>query len=474
MKKTGDEYFDSEEFRELLSSYEDSVSSGQPIFLDADELTDIADYYHFTCELEKAEEVIEKALDFYPGATAPLVYKVHEALAREDVEEAKELAEQITDKNAADYFYLQAELLIAQDKTEEADQYLRDYYKTVPADEHEDFVTDAANIWLDYGVYDKAYEWVMRYPGNDSPDFKELTGRIMFGLGKYKESQRTFMELIDNDPYSGRYWNALASAQFMNEDYSDSITSSEYAIAIDPTDGEALLNKANGLYRLNNFEEALKYYLRYNEYMPSIDFTELQAGICLLYLNRTGEAVKHLQKARQLTFDGSEYQVQVYQELAFTYSALGKVDEAMKCIDQTKDMDCDHDDMEVLRGHILLQNQCTDKAEDAFRRAVTHSKNAPHILLRIIVSLFDNKLNEAAYVMFGKFFSLVGDDYDEGYSYMALCCWELNKKDEFLKFLKLAVEHNPGEARIVLNTLFPEGMNPKDYYQYMLDNCQAG
>lgn len=36
----------------------------------------------------------------------------------------------------------------------------------------------------------------------------------------------------------------------MNEDFSGSVTSSEYAIAIDPNDADSLLNKANALYRL--------------------------------------------------------------------------------------------------------------------------------------------------------------------------------------------------------------------------------
>ena len=113
MQKTGDDYFDSEEFHELLSQYEESVSSGQPIFMDADELTDIADYYHFTGDYEKADDAIEKALAFNPGATSPLVYKAREALTREDVEEAERLVEQILDKNDPDYHYMQAELLIA-------------------------------------------------------------------------------------------------------------------------------------------------------------------------------------------------------------------------------------------------------------------------------------------------------------------------------------------------------------------------
>ena len=64
---------------------------------------------------------------------------------------------------------------------------------------------------------------------------------------------------------------------------------------------------------------------------------------------------------------------------------------------------------------------------------------------------------------------MVGPDYDEGYAYMALCCWDLNKPKEFMKYLEEAVRRNPQEAGIVLSSLFPEGMEPKDYTQFMKD-----
>lgn len=244
---------------------------------------------------------------------------------------------------------------------------------------------------------------MMRSSGNDSPDFKELMGHVMFGLGKFKDSQRIFNELLDKNPYSTHYWNALASAQFMNEDYGDSITSSEYAIAIDPTDTDGLINKANGLFRLNNYEEAFDYYQRYHALMPDNDFCELQLGVCLLNMNRTEESIGHLQKAAKLTYEGSPNQIQIYQELAFAFSAANKLDDALACIDSTQALDCDHADMEVLRGHILLENQKTEQAEAAFRTAISESGNSPQILLRIIVSLYDNKYLKAAYTMFLKF-----------------------------------------------------------------------
>jgi hypothetical protein len=42
---TNDRYFDSDEFRELLTDYEDALEQGRPVFLDSDELVDLADYY---------------------------------------------------------------------------------------------------------------------------------------------------------------------------------------------------------------------------------------------------------------------------------------------------------------------------------------------------------------------------------------------------------------------------------------------
>ncbi|MDE6012739.1 MAG: hypothetical protein K2G91_08405, partial [Prevotella sp.] len=78
MKKTGNEYFDSEEFRELLADYETSIDAGLPVFMDANELAEIADYYQMSEEYEKAEDAITLALSLSPGAISPLTYRIPE------------------------------------------------------------------------------------------------------------------------------------------------------------------------------------------------------------------------------------------------------------------------------------------------------------------------------------------------------------------------------------------------------------
>ena len=114
MKKTGDEYFDSDEFRELLAEYETAVNTGQPVFMDADELAEIADYYQMTEHPEEAEAAIKLALSLSPGAIAPLTYRIHEALYNGDTERAWQLLDQIVEKDEPDYIYDRGEILIVE------------------------------------------------------------------------------------------------------------------------------------------------------------------------------------------------------------------------------------------------------------------------------------------------------------------------------------------------------------------------
>ena len=144
--------------------------------------------------------------------------------------------------------------------------------------------------------------------------------------------------------------------------------------------------------------------------------------------------------------------------------------QALEQLDETEDLDCDHNDMLVIRGHILLQNGKVEQAQECFKEAIIKSENAPAIMLRIIVSLYDNRYVEASYQMMLKFFEMVHEyfpDFRAGNAYMALCCYDLGRAKEFMKYLRLAVEKDPREAQTVLSCLFPAGMSVKEFVPYM-------
>ena len=98
-------YFKSEEFLEILQQYEDSVKSGHPIYMDADDLASIADYYHYNGRIEEADNVIDLALQYSPEAVAPLLYKAREALSIKDFDLARTYAERIRPSDEVEYRY---------------------------------------------------------------------------------------------------------------------------------------------------------------------------------------------------------------------------------------------------------------------------------------------------------------------------------------------------------------------------------
>ena len=67
------EYFESEDFKEILRQYEESVKSGVHIYMDADDLADIADYYHYNNRIDEAEEAISLAMEYNPEAVGPML-----------------------------------------------------------------------------------------------------------------------------------------------------------------------------------------------------------------------------------------------------------------------------------------------------------------------------------------------------------------------------------------------------------------
>ena len=465
-------YFESEGFKKILRKYEDSVKSGHPAYMDADDLADIADYYHYEGRLDEASDAIELALQFNPDAIGPLLYKAREALSLGNFRLARDYAERIRIIDQDEHLFLKGEILICEGKTEEADELFRKQYLDLPPDEQMDYVYDVANLFAEYNDYNKSFEWMARSQGDDSDDFKELMARTLFGIGKYEDSSRLFNELLDHNPYSKVYWNALASAQFMSEDYGASITSSEYAIAIDPNDAESILTKANGLYHLENYDEALSYFEKYSEINSSDEFGYLHQGTCLINLGKYDEAITRLLTAESKAPKASQYLPEIYQELAFAYSELKLPEIALQYIDKTEYLDCDHIDMEVIRGHILVANKRLKEAEDVFRNVIKESGNAPKTMLRVMVSLYDNRYVSASYKLFKKFFNFVDDDWSDGYSYMALCCWDIKHYDEFVEYLKKAVEKNPREAKMVLGHLFPTGMKVTEYQKFIEESLK--
>lgn len=463
--------FNTKEFLDILSRYENSQKEGREEYFETKELTDIAEYYYSSGRMDDLNAVLDYAIRLHPGAALPLVFRGRIALIDEkDVEKARRCVEQITDCSNLDYHYLKAEIMIADDDVTAADEYLKAQLDTIDEDEEADYILDVSTLFIDYGIADKAAEWLDMSDETTLADYRELKARIAFTNGDYDLSSQLFEQLIDDDPYSGKYWNSLASTQFMDNRINDAITSSEFSIAINPEDFEAVLNKANGLFSLGNFAEAMKFYERYAKLCPKEGAGPLFMGNCLLNMGKAEEALPYYEEALHKLQELNLGTTEALQCLAFTYSQLDRVDEALECLDKAMALkDSNKNEVLVIKGHILLEHRRVKEALKEFLEALESSAYSRDIFFRIGISVYDCGYPAVAYRMFKSYMDMRRDDNDdsyEGVAYLAACCKYLNRREDYLKYLRLACEKNPDEVRKILGSEFPMGMEPRDYYDY--------
>lgn len=462
-----DDYYRSKSFRDMLGEFEENEKNGVPTIISSEDYVDIAEYYYNNGDVEHALQVIDTTLRLYPDSSAPLLFKARiELIDNNDPDKATFYAEQIIDKTDVEYYYLIAEIMICRGLSKDADAYLNERYDDIDDEDKEYYLIDVATLFVDYDELDLAEEWYQRCSDHDLIEYKELKARLMMNKGEFETSKKLYQELIDSDPYSINYWNSLASSQFFSNDIEASIDSSEYAIAIDPNNALGLLNKANGLYNLGNYEEALKFYKRYNELCPDDDNGEMLIGLCYLLLEDFENALAHLRKASEMSEPDSTNLVDIYKDMAYALCRLERADEGMAFLDKAGELGCDPNELLVYRGSLLLGCGRFEESKAYFMKALEESNCQPEIFLRITITFYESGDLELAYKMFRIFYEHRQKLY-YGYVYFAACCYDLGRHKEFLKYLKIAVRHSPEEAKEVLGTLFPDDMKPADYYEYM-------
>lgn len=475
MSEEEKDYYDSNEFLTLLRKYEETLAAGKTPYFDSDDIADLIEYYWSIGEDKKAIEAMELGLKMHPGEIGPLAFKARLALYEDkDADKAQKIAEQITDTTDIEYLFLKLEILLGQNKIEDAILLVnKELSNITDIDDYNAFVKDCAEIFNNFGLGQKAIEWMMENTKFHRPDeIKEIIGRTFFNNGEYEKSKKVFNELLDKDPYSGTYWNDLSSAQMLSGEIEEAIHSAEYAIAINPDDTDALRMKAEALFDLENYEESLKFFTRYTDLKPNDESAQVFICTILVSMGRDDEAMDKICQLEELFNDDNDKLTKIYTEKIFILITLKRFDEALSVAEKLEAVanvryKCN---VNLLRGHILLSSGKYEEAKAYFKKALNDEYTTQDLVLQIAASYLDNGKYEDAYQTLKESIDFDDPQCDIGLAQMALCHKEMGNNEEFLKYLKLATERTPRDAYAFLREYFPEGMKVEDYYEYMRKN----
>ncbi len=461
-----DTFFNDPEFRQMLKTFEEAASQGTPPFLDADELIDIADYYRMTDQTEKAIAVAKSAITLFPHATLPNVFMARSALREYDLERAQHYVSMIEEHDDPDYLYIKAELLLFQYRTEEANQLLTTYFNGLTDEDNGWFIKDVVNLYLDYEEYTDGYNWLMKYTDEKDSDYQDLLGRALYGIGQPEKGEQIFTQLTDQYPFEKRYWKMLADIQLAQHKTEAAITSSEYAIAIDPDDPAALNIKASALMEQENWQEAEEYFQMAIELRPTEGSFYLNRATCLIHYNDFDETIACLQDALDNSSDALNMAGSIYHQMALCHGALGNVETAKLLLKQSEKHGFIQSDIYIARGHIAQIERQYAEADRYFNKALAVAASPTDALVRIAVSMTDCRRFKKCLTLLKKKLPVTDEQCVQGISLMALCCLNLQLFDDFLYYLQLAAERNPIELRAVLGDYFPENMAVEDYYRF--------
>lgn len=459
--------YSTKEFKNVLSRYTSAQDNNNNVFFDLDDLVDIAEYYNCNGDYEASKQAARYALQLYHGATGPLALLSRMAMFNDnDIEAAKAYANDIEDKYDLEYYYLTAEIMIMEDDVNGADKYLESKIVLLEDEDLDDFYFEVPAIFIDYNLPEIAQKWLARCEDKTDVEYQFMQGRIEYLNGDYKLSERIFKTLIEQEPFSTQIWDSLAMSQYMRNRFIPSIESSDYAMAINPSDTDAMLNKANCLSALGNNKEAADFYKRYLKFFGSDANTRLLLAVTLMADGKYDEALNELETAERLCDNASSLTV-ISKETAYALSCLDRGEEAILYLDNAERQgNMNHNDRLMAEGYIYLSQGQPDYARDCFVNAIINSKFSDKVRMEMIVSYFDFEYYGQVYDMLYPTLSDENNTETKGYAYLAYSCKMLGMHDKFLSFMKKACELNPTEAQAVLGKLFPKDCPTENYFSY--------
>lgn len=463
-------YYHSRHFQRLLHRYEKAISEGHVPYLEADELTDIAEYYMTGKQDAKANQAIKAAIDMHPDSVDPQIFLARQRMFYGKLDEARNIIDGITEQNDCEVIYIRAELLIKEGRPDEASDFLQNQMSLMQ-DSLDTYLYECTSIFMDYDKWQLAEEWLGRlkeaYPTH--PRLSIMEAEIKMGLDDFNTAHTMLKRILDEDPYNYEAWDLLAETDIALEKIPEAQEAADYSLAINPQDSTALLMKANAFYHDGLMPEAIEYYTKYLDLQPDDLSIQLSLALCYCSEERFKEVLPILEKAEQYALklpDKKDDLSQVLQLRAFALSRLNRIADAITLVEKAREY-CDESQAwrcDMTLGDIYLQAKDTKQAENCFAKALEKSSEQGDTLFNIALAYSNAGYNDVAIDLLDDVWTIFGPKEGQFVvPYLANCYLRKNDMVNFLFYLKMAPSCDRETTKALFHDRYP-GLEPEDYY----------
>lgn len=386
------------ELNELINRYEESQKNQVNIYLDADQLADIADKYAEERRFEEAQQVITYGLRLHPGNTDLLIEQSLLYLDTNQLQKAKEIADSIND-NSSEVILLKCELLLNEEKTAEVSTLL-EQIKDV---NNYDLMADVASLYKDTGYLQEALHWIdealKHFP--DSEELWIMKAECHTQLLETSVAVETYNRLIDMDPFNSNYWIELSRCYFTTQDFSQALNAVDFALAANEQSGEAHIIRGHILFHLERFDDAI------DAYKQAIRLEATSLAIGNMFLGLVYNAMEDWKNASDafkvaidsLTDEFSMLRNELYISLSLALAHLKKFDEALDLCELALTEETDDAEIYLVEGYIYLLSGDGTSAWKMWHMALYYAPEAETWIRISEYMLETKKLREVRYCL---------------------------------------------------------------------------
>lgn len=266
--------------KEAIEQYETCIESGKPFYMDASVLMDIEDYYENHGKDYDAERIMRFAERLHPGNEEILIVKALRLKSIGKWSEAIDIVMGLSDQDNREVRLFWMEHHIARGNPEKPLSLCIEKDLIGLTDEDFDIFLDLSELLLDYGYFPHARILLEKIPQNYTyrNRVEELLAGIFVCYKDYGQAILHAENLVNAAPYDAISWAQLAEIQRNAGHYADSVSSCDYALAIDERNENAMVTKVQSLFEQGLTDEGLDCGLDYMKAMPDNHVIPMCAG----------------------------------------------------------------------------------------------------------------------------------------------------------------------------------------------------
>lgn len=439
MREDLSSYFRSPEFREILAQYLSMEEDGTPVYFDADQLADIAEFFAGTGKIKKSDQVVDYGLEMHPDNINLLLMKARSFASKGNLDEARALVDSIQNQEDREVKILKADLCLEENNEEEADAILTGLYNE---EDSLACILDIADIYMDAGFSHKAYEWLQKAYEQDSESTMvlESLADYYYSFDDKNKAVHFYNRLLDRTPYNTVYWNQLCKAYLQMENYEEALDALEYSLAIDEEKPETLELKGLCMLQLRNLEECCEIFQKVEKLTD--DKVRIRQIIvnCFLAMKKYREAIDYCDVLER---DMSEFttveKAQLYASKATCHAYLGELATALQMVDKGLREDSEYAFLYVIRGEIFLLQHNVPEAQREFSYAEHIAFDKADTVNSIAIACTKSGYYKMALNYFDLLEDISADGFPENAYLIAYCHYMERDSEKMMEYIRKGV-----------------------------------